>query len=106
MKNFMKTIMLIGLFLVFTSSSTSSEVIAAENVISLSEECSPLASPSLSEFIGPPEKEMNNEDPFCFYYFLLWEMYYEACNDTGGYSDCLQAAYYFAKIIECGVIFE
>ncbi len=92
----MKTIMLIGLFLVFTSSSTSSEVIAAENVISLSEECSPLASPSLSEFIGPPEIEMNNEDPMCFYYWILWELYCLADPQTE--SDVIQCQYYTYKI--------
>ena len=98
MKNLMNTIMLIGLFLVFTSSSTSSEVIAAENVISLTEECAPLANSSLSEFIGPVQIEMNNEDPFCFYYWIFFEMYCFAEDPTE--SDDIQCSYYTLKILE------
>ena len=82
--------------MVFTSSTTSSEVVVSENLLSSTEECSPLANPSLSEFIGPLQMEMNNEDPMCFYYWILWELYCLAEDPTE--SDVIQCQYYTYKI--------
>ena len=87
--------------MVFTSSTTSSEVVVSENLLSSTEDCSPLANPSLSEFIGPLQMEMNNEDPFCFYYIMLAYMY---CDNPQTASDYVQCAYYNALIIEKGCI--
>ena len=104
----MNTLLLISLFVVFTSSTTSSEASFTENQPSFNAESSSLAIPSLEEFIGPPQMEIANQNPFCIYYTLLAAMYCEPCLQEGGYSDCLQCAYYSALIYEyaCDVIIQ
>tara|TARA_R110002049_G_scaffold5311_2_gene37180 strand:+ start:284 stop:616 length:333 start_codon:yes stop_codon:yes gene_type:complete len=94
MKKLINTLLLISLFVVFTSSTTSSEAVFTGNQPSLNVESLLIATPSFNEFIGPLEMEVNSESPFCFYYAYQTIYYGTKWVNDGQYYDFMQFTYY------------
>ncbi len=99
MKNLLKSLMLIGLFVFASSSIPLTNAMLLENEVDLIENCLTFdAEVDLLGCDGMEEELMGEISVFCPYYILLFDMYYDACEMTGNYNDCLLATYYALKI--------
>jgi len=99
MKNLLKSLMLIGLFVFASSSTPSIDAMGLENEVDLLENCLSFdAEVDLLVCDGMEEELMGEISVFCPFYILLFEMYYEAYTTTGNQQDFIKMVYYSLKI--------